>query len=238
MKTLKSLIPNLITSLNLCFGAAAIVFAFARQPETAFWCIIIAAGCDFADGFSARLLNAYSEFGKQLDSLSDLISFGVAPAALVFVYFTDTADNGFPSWIAFNAFTVALFSAYRLARFNISPPSSDFRGLAVPASALYLISLICFGAGLPKPISEVVLSAPAVHIQVLIINLLMISSIPMFSLKFKNFNFTENLIRFIFLSVGVVLIAIFGIPGIWFVMVFYIFLSLATAIYHSKKTEL
>jgi CDP-diacylglycerol---serine O-phosphatidyltransferase len=238
MKTIKFIIPNLITSFNLIFGLAAIVSAFSGDTQLAFWLIITAAICDFADGFAARILKAYSDFGKQLDSLSDLISFGVAPAVLVFMFLKNSPDVGLPDWFAYNAFSLVLFSAYRLARFNIMPPSNDFKGLAVPANALYFAGLICFADVLPKAISEMFLSVSAIHIQIVFMNLLMISPVSMFSMKFKNFKFRENVIRYLFLFCSVVLLLICRIHAIWFIMVFYIILSLAVAVFSFKKVEL
>lgn len=235
MKKFRYIVPNLITSMNLIFGVAAIVSAFSGHFETAFWMIVAAAVCDFCDGFAARLLHAYSEFGKQLDSLSDLISFGLAPAVLVFCYLKQQETGALPAWFVYHAFGLALFSAYRLARFNTRPPSDDFQGLAVPASALYVISLIVFGNRLPFGLPDIILRVPVIHIQILMINLLMISNLRMFSLKFRNLRIKENIIRYVFALSTIILLLIFSAAGLWLVMVFYIILSAATAITNKTK---
>ncbi|NLA24038.1 MAG: hypothetical protein GX879_03640, partial [Bacteroidales bacterium] len=159
---MRYIIPNLITSFNLIFGISAILLAFYGQYEASFLCIIFAAICDFSDGFAARLLKAYSDFGKQLDSLSDLISFGLAPAVLIFCYLKNNPYTGLPDWMIYNAFSFTLFAAYRLARFNTLPSSSEFKGLAVPAAALYFASLIVYGNYFENTIFANILSAPSI----------------------------------------------------------------------------
>lgn len=236
MKNIRYIFPNLVTSMNLAFGVAAILSSFSGYYETAFWLIIAAAICDFFDGLLARMLHAYSEFGKQLDSLSDLISFGLAPAVLVFHYLKAHSLPEIPDWLIYNAFSITLFSAYRLARFNTRPASTDFEGLAVPASALYFISLVVFGSHLPECLSKLALSVPGLHIQIVMINLLMVSNLRMFSLKIKNLKIRDNAIRYIFAIASLALLLIFSVAGLWLVMVFYIILSAATAVITKTKT--
>ena len=151
-RAVKQNIPNTITSMNLFSGCMAVVSAFhfnetigAMQGyEWAFLFIGLATVFDFCDGLSARLLHAYSALGKELDSLSDLVSFGVAPAALVF----NLIQSQTGSWVAFLAFLIAVFGALRLAKFNIDDrQTTSFIGLPIPANAIFWIGVVAWLAG-------------------------------------------------------------------------------------------
>jgi len=218
MKFIIRAIPNTITLLNLLSGCIAIVFALRGWTEFAVYCIFAAAVFDFCDGLSARLLKAYSDLGKQLDSLSDLVSFGVAPAMLLHVKlqsllgnkFTGSFDNGL-AWelLAFVPFIIALFSALRLAKFNIDTRQTvSFVGLPVPANALLIASLIslsvygnCFVAFLDNWIAVIILSV--------VMSFLLVCNLPMFALKFVNLTWKANKTRFIFLLISLA-IAVFS----------------------------
>ncbi|HPG73686.1 MAG TPA: CDP-alcohol phosphatidyltransferase family protein [Bacteroidales bacterium] len=237
MKTIRFIIPNLITSFNLVFGIAAIIAALGSDFTLAFWFILCASVCDFADGLLARLLNAYSDFGKHLDSLSDLVSFGLAPSFMVFVFMQNATGDVLPNWLTYNAFSLCLFSAYRLARFNTQSSSSDFLGLAVPAAALYMASLVAYGKDLPWHFGIMTQDLVMLHLHILVINVLMISNLKMFSLKFKNLILGENRLRYLFIAGSLILLLVFGVAGLWFVMVFYIILSAAWAVFFNKKEK-
>ena len=136
MKRLSIHIPNAITSLNLLCGALGIAFVFRGRMDIAFWLLITASVLDFLDGFAARLLHAYSELGKELDSLADVVSFGLLPAFMLYALYQVAAPL---EWMAFIPFIVAVFSALRLAKFNIDTRQTDsFLGLPSPASALLI----------------------------------------------------------------------------------------------------
>ena len=228
-------IPNTITCLNLFSGCVACVMAFEGKYMFAFGFIVLAAIFDFFDGFFARLLQAYSPMGKELDSLADDISFGLAPALLVFVFLRET-DLNYPIFLLdiktrlpYLAFLIAIFSALRLAKFNIDTRQSDsFIGLPTPANALFWSSLI---AG-SKDFLLTQTNSIYILVLVFIFSGLLVAEIPMFSLKFKNFTWKDNKIKFLFLLVSIPLIFIFKLSGIAAVILWYIILSLVT---QSKK---
>jgi len=206
MKNIKTHIPNLITALNIVCGCFAVFFGFkaiiSGDFALPFYFIIVAAVFDFLDGMAARLLNAYSEMGKQLDSLADMISFGLAPGAVVVALIGCTEVN-VPDWLPFIGFIIPVFSALRLAKFNIDErQTTSFLGLPTPANALFL-------GGLAYSYSVFFIEHPYWLISIaLIFSVLLISNIPMFSLKFKNLKFKGNEIRYLFL-LCTVLLAIF-----------------------------
>jgi CDP-diacylglycerol--serine O-phosphatidyltransferase len=212
-------IPNSITCLNLAAGFAATVSALAYgNCELAFLFILIAAVFDFLDGFAARLLNARSEIGLQLDSLSDIVSFGVAPAAMIFIQ----TGSCHISWIAI---LLPVFSALRLARFNVSGSGSDtFTGLPVPANALFWSSLIT---------SDVVDGEwfkAALPLIVALSSWLLVSPIKMYSLKISNVSWSKSRAQYIIAFASLVLIPVFLLSGLGFAgisasIVFYILYS-------------
>lgn len=219
-------IPNTITSLNLLSGCFSILFACSGQFEIAFICIILAAVFDFFDGMAARALKAYSPIGKELDSLADMVSFGVAPAIMMVMCammivssgideFTGSTilQKGYSNLVIFMPLLIAVFSGIRLAKFNIDTRQTEnFIGLATPACALLCGSLI-YSSEVYPPIAIILVSYPFIFpILAIILSYLLISEIPMFSFKFKNFTWQDNSIRFIFLGI----VAMLGILTILF----------------------
>lgn len=224
-------IPNTITCLNLFSGCIACVMAFESKYELALGFIILSAIFDFFDGMSARLLNAPSPIGKELDSLADDVSFGVAPALIIFSFLKESSMiyppflEGVREYVPYIAFFIAVFSALRLAKFNIDErQTSSFIGLPTPANALFWGSLIV-GSG------EFIL----MHINVLIIialiflfSWLLVAEIPMFALKIKDLSWQNNKIRYFFILVSIPLLIVFKLSGIAAVIAWYILLSLVT----------
>ncbi len=230
MKNKLFTLPNVVTLANLACGCAAIVCVGADQVSNRFfWFIAAAAAFDFLDGAAARLTGQYSEVGKQLDSLADVVSFGVAPSMALFSAYGHypTFDHA-TSWPVFqilgwSVFTVALFSALRLAKFNVDETQrEEFTGLPTPAAALAIASLHWMWCGhlwsdsLP-PETALVTAA--------IISYLLVSPIRMFSLKFKNFGWRGNELRYTFLALSSVLIAVLGIGGVAAAVGVYVLLS-------------
>lgn len=223
-------IPNTVTCLNLFSGCIACVMAFEARYELALVFIILSAVFDFFDGMLARLLNAHSPIGKDLDSLADDISFGAAPAFIIFSLFKEMHYPATIEFIApympYTAFLIAVFSGLRLAKFNNDTrQTSSFIGLPVPANALFWGSLIV-GA------HDFLISA-GFHpfyllLLVMLFSWLLVSEIPMFSLKFKNLSWKDNKISFLFLIVCIPLLVLLGISGFAAVIVWYIILSLFT----------
>ncbi len=224
-------IPNTVTCLNLFSGCVACVMAFKGLYETAFLFIIIGAVFDFFDGMLARLLDAHSKIGKDLDSLADDISFGLAPAALVFSFLQEP-ELTYPDFLAgyrdivpYFGFLIAVFSGLRLAKFNVDTrQTTSFIGLPVPANALFWGSLIVGGGNL------LLTQGNALYLLVLVVlfSWLLVSEIPMFSLKFKNLSWKDNKVSFLFLLVTIALLVTMGVGGFSAVIVWYILLSLLT----------
>ena len=223
-RAVKQNIPNTITSMNLFSGCMAVVSAFhfnetigAMQGyEWAFLFIGLATVFDFCDGLSARLLHAYSALGKELDSLSDLVSFGVAPAALVF----NLIQSQTGSWVAFMAFLIAVFGALRLAKFNIDDrQTTSFIGLPIPANAIFWIGVVAWNMDF-RYIGDAWMTA-----LVVLFPLLMVSSLPMFSLKVKTLSLRSNVRRYALLLGTAMLVAALQLAGLLWAIVFYILLS-------------
>lgn len=223
-RAVKQNIPNTITSMNLFSGCMAVVSAFhfnetigAMQGyEWAFLFIGLATVFDFCDGLSARLLHAYSALGKELDSLSDLVSFGVAPAALVF----NLIQSQTGSWVAFLAFLIAVFGALRLAKFNIDDrQTTSFIGLPIPANAIFWIGVVAWNVDF-RYIGDAWMTA-----LVVLFPLLMVSSLPMFSLKVKTLSLRSNVRRYALLLGTAMLVATLQLAGLLWAIVFYILLS-------------
>ncbi|MDR1683759.1 MAG: CDP-diacylglycerol--serine O-phosphatidyltransferase [Candidatus Symbiothrix sp.] len=225
---LKKYIPNTITCLNLFSGCLACVMVLRfDQLSGAFYFIILAAIFDFCDGLAARYLKAYSNIGAELDSLADVVSFGVAPGTMIYSYL-DAITNGNP--IAFIGFLLPVFGALRLAKFNIDTrQTTSFLGLPIPASALFWASLL----PVIQPYSEAnpIICTMVVSILLLAFGGLMVSEIPMFSLKFKNLRWKDNQYPFILIILSAVYIVFFAIAGkiilsISFIILTYILMSI------------
>lgn len=223
-------IPNTVTCLNLFSGCIACVMAFEAKYEWALLFIILSAVFDFFDGMLARLLNAYSAIGKDLDSLADDVSFGAAPAFVVFSLFKEMHYPAGMEWampyLPYAAFLIAVFSGLRLAKFNNDTrQTSSFVGLPVPANALFWGSLV---AGLHSFLISENFNPLYLVVLVMLFSWLLVSEIPMFSLKFKNLSWKDNKVSFTFLIVCIPLLLFTGVSGFAAVIVWYIILSLLT----------
>ncbi len=226
IRKLISCIPNTITCLNLISGCLAVMSAF-HCDETmsglkgADWtCIFIglAAVFDFCDGASARLLHAYSAVGKELDSLADLVSFGVAPAMLMFNLMHPESQH---QWLTYTVLLIPVMGALRLAKFNIDDSqTTSFKGLPIPGNAIFWIGIYGWIARYGYPGT-----APLV-ILIILISLSMVSRINMFSLKFKNFDLSENFRRYAIILAAVIFVIIYGLSGLAWTIILYILISL------------
>jgi CDP-diacylglycerol--serine O-phosphatidyltransferase len=205
-------LPNLLTLCNLAIGFLAVLMALDNQLLSASWLILLAALFDFLDGFAAKLLGAASEFGKQLDSLADIISFGVAPASLVFMLMKFTGVSGSDlggRLILYSPMLLVLFAAIRLAAFNIREATQGFMGLATPAAAIFLAGLCIGVVSHPQARFTDLLLRPSWLLGIILtIGILMILPVPMFSLKFKRYGWKGNEIRYLFLAVSLILLII------------------------------
>lgn len=213
-------IPNMITLCNLLAGCAAVISVLGRHDlQWAFWFVAMAAVFDFLDGFVARLTKSYSAVGKELDSLADMVSFGVAPAAVLYDLFI---LNGGDSYWGFVVFVLAACSALRLGKFNIDEnQTKQFIGLPTPACALFFVSCgyLVQKYAVSLPLWGIVAGA-------LIFSILLICNVPMFALKFSHYRFQGNRVRYLFLAASIISLAVFGLVAVPFIIVAYILISL------------
>ncbi len=224
----KSHIPNTITILNLLSGSLAIILLFKGFIQTAALLVVLATVLDFLDGFIAKMLNAKSIIGKELDSLADVISFGLAPALFLFILMEKhpiTETNDFTALLPYLALLIAAFSALRLAKFNIDTRQSvSFLGLPTPANALLIISFTIVAGKMPQFLGN------NFYLQLAIIPLscyLLVSEIPIFAIKFsKGFSLSLNKIRYIYISIGMALVLFLGWLGVMLAVVIYILMSI------------
>ncbi|NOR76319.1 MAG: CDP-diacylglycerol--serine O-phosphatidyltransferase [Draconibacterium sp.] len=238
MKRIIAQIPNFITSLNIVSGVLATIFAIDGHLIWAGIFICVAAILDFLDGFMARLLNAYSDVGEQLDSLADIVSFGVAPGAIIFTLLEfslfgtnqpiyEIGANWYEWLILFSAFLVPVFGAIRLARFNANSVDEPFfRGLPIPANGLFWASLGLM-LELPKytELLQFLYSTENLVIMGVFMSGMMVITMPMFSLKPKSLSFNENWYRYIFIAVSIILLIVFNVYGIAMIIFFYILMN-------------
>jgi CDP-diacylglycerol--serine O-phosphatidyltransferase len=230
-----SFVPSLFTSLNLVCGIIATYLSLEGKFEIALHLMVIAAFFDFIDGFAARLLKVTGDFGKELDSLADLISFGLVPGAMLFFIqrshfpaFGAGEPLSFIQWIfLLSPILIPVFSALRLAKFNIDErQKSEFIGLPTPANALFIASL-CYTI-LIKPDHFLNFLNQPIYLALIsgLFSYLLISEIPLFALKFKSFGWKENSLRYIFIICSVGLLLTLGIPGFAAIIILYIALSI------------
>ncbi len=229
-------IPNSISLLNLIIGCIAVAIAFGGDLYTAAILTLLCSILDFLDGATARWLNAGSETGKQLDALADLISFGLTPAVVMFIYISNSLYEVNQSGIAFvlssPAFLITAMSALRLARFSAdTEDKSWFTGLPTPANALLIVSVpfvlgITVEGAIHSFLEIFIQSTPALLIVVLLLSFLLVAPVRMFSLKVRNFGWKDNRIRYIFLACCILLLITFGLSAAPLFLIFYIILSL------------
>ena len=273
---------NIITGFNLLFGVISIIMTFSGRLELAVLAIFAGAICDFADGFVARLTKKQSELGKQLDSLADLVTFGVAPGLIVFVlliisgawdiisinnggfndlwiegtfghninywisvFFNDLVGNmnpnypnHFQGWYLFLPFVgllIPFFSLFRLAKFNLDErQATGFIGLPTPANSLFFASFaLVLWDGFGENNWKTVMSMTMIKDQVLmsfvvLFSILTVSELPLFSLKFVNFSWKDNVIRYLFLVLEAILIITLWVWALPIIIVLYILMSLVS----------
>lgn len=238
LKSIKSSIPNIFTMLNLLAGCLSILLSF-YDLALAGMLVFLAGILDFADGMAARVLDAYSDFGKELDSLADMVSFGVAPSFILFHLLLASFIAGDPSFTATRpatgellilsaSFLPALFAALRLAKFNLESGKKDsFTGLPSPAAGIFFASAgYIFLTTETLWIRQVLMNTPVLMVLNICISLLMIIPLPMFNIKFSNFRPGENRVRYLFAIPSLVMLIFGGLQAIPVIILFYILLSL------------
>ncbi len=240
--SIKSSIPNFITSLNLFCGALSAFFALNGRIDIAAILVFAGALFDFTDGFAARMLNAYSPMGKELDSLADMISFGFAPMAILHmmikkVVLGDIHGDFFQQdlvnqIIVLSPFIITVFSGLRLAKFNVDTRQSEsFIGLTTTATGLFLASLGFVFVHSENWLNILIQNQWLLVAFVPVFSFLLISEIPMFSLKFKNFKLLQNIDKYILLVSGLLSIVWLGVGGIAVVIALYVLFSIGRLIF-------
>lgn len=208
-------IPNLFTITNLILGFLCILNVFVKNDFEiiyVFYCCLI---LDFLDGFTARKLSLTSEFGKQIDSLADLVSFGILPSIIIYDYFD---SNNFNLFLKYSSILILVSSSIRLARFNLSEESNNFFvGLPTPANALFFISLIYYQGNLKIYFDEYVILA-----LILFFSFLMVSNLKFISLKFSKFTLSENIEKLALILLGIIIIIFQGHSGMFLLILIYI----------------
>ena len=223
--------------MNLLCGVMGVIFAFKGELSMAFYMMLAAAACDFLDGFSARLLNAYSDMGKELDSLADLISFGLLPALM---FHRRMIEGGVTGFWAYIPLVICIFSALRLAKFNVDTRQTEnFLGLPTPACAMWCGALIYSADHGVASMANMLHDTMIIPISAIIMALLLVSEIPMFSFKFKKES-EYNRIRIYFLIfVAAVAAATFILKFNWSYIVLisftcYILMNIVNALFNRK----
>lgn len=222
------MIPNIITLMNLFSGCIGVVFVFTSDPRLASLMIFISLLLDYMDGGAARLLNVKSELGKELDSLADLISFGLLPSLIAYIILR-TGD--YPS-LAYIAFLMTVMSAYRLAKFNLDERQSEnFIGLPTPANAIFWSAFPLVIYGDPNSVVEISMASLMVESRVIMIlivvfSYLLIAEIPLFSLKFSDLRWKNNAYRFVFLIMSVILFVLMSYYALPFIILLYLLISI------------
>ena len=240
-------VPNTITSMNLVSGCLSVFFAVDGQLGWASVFIFAAAVFDFCDGFSARLLHAYSSIGKELDSLADLVSFGLAPAAIVFTMLELTLfgknqpiqeiEANWGQWITlFTSLVIPVAGAFRLAKFNTDDRQSEqFLGMPIPANAIFFASLgLILELGTKASIVPVILNKHILLAAIFACSFLMVSELPMFNLKFKNIKLKENAIRYFFLGTTLLMLIFLQIYALPLIIIWYVILSVISHLTGTK----
>ncbi len=240
-------VPNAITSMNLVCGSLSVFFAIDGQLGWASVFIFAAAVFDFLDGFAARLLKAYSAIGKELDSLADMVSFGLAPAAMVFtmlqltlfgkIQLIQNIEGNFSQWLLlFTSLVIPVAGAFRLAKFNTDDRQSEqFLGMPIPANAIFFASLgLILELGTKESIVPFILNKYILLIAIFACSFLMVSELPMFNLKFKNLKLKENALRFLFLGVTLLMLVFLQIYALPLIIIWYVLLSLISHLTETK----
>jgi len=226
---MKRHLPNFLTCCNLVCGCLGIVFVLEGRDVPAAYFVWLAGIFDFFDGFVARLLKVTSPIGKELDSLADVISFGLLPSLVMYKMLS---SSGGAAWLPYIAFLIAVFSALRLAIFNVDETQTDsFRGLNTPANTIFITSLPLLYNDVGRWLYQ-----PAVLLALTVVfSFLLVSPIRFFAFKFKSFRWKENKVQFTFLIVSVLLLVAVKFLAIPIIIILYILLSLLDNIVSGER---
>ncbi|GAB3341370.1 CDP-diacylglycerol--serine O-phosphatidyltransferase [Larkinella ripae] len=213
-------LPNAMTCGNLLCGCIGLVLTLRGRADAAAWLILLAGALDFGDGFVARLVNASGPFGKELDSLADVVTFGVLPATMIHqALWSQGLGNG-----SYLAYLIAVLSALRLANFNIDTRQSDqFIGLPVPANSILIAAFPLMS--MYQPQFAFLWQNPLVLFFLVGFSFMLVAELPLLAFKFKSFGWRENRIKFIFLIVSAVLLLFLQFAAVPLVIFLYILVS-------------
>ena len=245
---IKKHIPNFITLLNLFCGCLAVIFAVKNQLEIAAFFVILGIFFDFFDGLAARLLKVQSELGLQLDSLADMVTSGVVPGIVMYQLLNRALNihekvNDGHSWsdtwhwfenevhlLPLIGLFITLASAYRLAKFNIDEnQTSSFIGLPTPANTLLIISLpliLAYQVNSTVDVHAIILNKWFLIVMTILSSYLLNAKIPLFALKFKNWSFKDNMIKYIFIIISALLLVFLQFIAIPMIIILYVLISL------------
>ncbi len=225
-------LPNFITCLNLLCGCMATVFVFKGKIPLIAVCIAGSLIFDFLDGLVARALNAGSAMGRELDSLADMISFGLVPGAIMHHLFLISAPvslnltTGWVEVLAYMPFMITVFSAWRLAKFNIDErPRDHFFGMPTPAATIFIAGLALVIQYDKFHLTPFLLNSYLIGGLTLVICYMLVSGIKLFTLKFKSFDWSENKMQYILIISAVVLVPLIGAASVPLLVILYVILS-------------
>lgn len=237
---MKKHIPNIITLSNLVCGTLAVWQALQGNLICAAIFIFLGAFFDFFDGMTARLLHVQSAIGKELDSLSDVVTFGVAPGFIVFSLLESvTSQMGTMGWLKFVALLMPALSSYRLAKFNLDErQTSSFIGLPTPANAMVWAAygiilsvsdpsrLLLFSWFDGGSLAELMSNPWFIGVLSVAMSISLVLEVPLFALKFKNFSWADNKVRYLFLGIDLLLLLFLGVYAVLVIIFFYVLLSI------------
>lgn len=242
-------IPNILTLMNLLCGTIAVIFAVKGDFYATALLVAIGIGFDFFDGFVARLLNVQGEFGKQLDSLADMVTSGVVPGIVMMQLLVDAIDQDAVGYFGFDAdgksgsnvpylgLLLTLAAAYRLAKFNIDKRQSEsFMGLPTPAMNLFIVSLPLIVIYTSQSFfTGLVENEYFLIVITVLLSILMNLELPLFSLKFKDFSIKNNSIKYIFLLASIILLIVLKVVGVPIIILLYVVLSVFNTLLKAKS---
>jgi len=236
---MKRQVPNFITLLNLALGCTAIILAFQGQMVWVPHLIIAAAFADFIDGLSARMLKVSSPLGMQLDSLADMVTFGVLPGVVLYQLIYEAIGYTVSWWQPLPAMLITIFSAIRLAKFNIDTRQTDgFIGVPTPTCTMFMIALVLIAQNDTYGLAAIIYKPVFLYAVTLVFSLLLVAELPMPPLKFKHLGWKGNEIKYIAVAIGLALIALLGGLGIAVSILIYIGVALVQKLLGiGKKTQ-
>ncbi len=227
-------LANVLTLINLFSGCMAVVFLFNYQIEWVPYCVLVSFVADFLDGFAARLTKKSTDIGLQLDSLADVISFGLVPAAIIFQLLFQKYEMS-DQLISTNrmylysapAFIITVFAALRLAKFNVDERQTDgFIGLATPAATVFVVGLLLVFLNNSFGLAQFIFTGKVLYGTIGLLSVLMIVEVPMFGFKFKSYNWKGNEVKYLFIILSVVLLAALKFAAVSLLVILYVIISI------------